>query len=804
MTKLLRLHPVIFTLLFFLSANAALPAEILPILEFPEQGMDDPSRYRDYRTRFYRDSKKNALQIYVNQGSGRVVNLWADAANESLSFTARDASGNPVSLPWCDKRAEATTLQKGRFVQYSFCTASSTLEIGHFLLGSMRKERDFQYFKKDLEPYDAQPFYEPELLKLIANLEKLPDAERSGQLKLLRAKSIEEIRQRMDPVIHQNGQTVSLEQISFDGKNHLWLELTFNTPEVNVSKTALSIGKTGGKPIQIQVKVGTDALALTPLDRKDIFNEEFLKFYADRQAAASSSEKAKNDFRWIDREVRGMELVCYQEKLMAGLPNFATYFGRDTMMSAFMFEPVWSVSMMEHAITSVLRKLGPAGDASHEEALGGQAIRENADQYNKQIEQYFKDSDAAALQRSREILQDLQRVRENYNMIDDDFQLPVFIGRYLENPQIPVKRKRAFLEKWLNPVLKNFAYVSRVSRPYIETPDAIHLMGFPKGEDGRWRSSSWRDSGAGYAGGRFAMDVNVVWVPGALESMAATLKFLASNGYNVTKAISTIQDTNRENWKHFLQYVHDADRLQKAVEVWHGAIRHFWVKMGREELLLKVRAKIDSLPDQEKQYWNSVLAQTTNIPDHLEFLALSLDEKGNPIRVLNTDPATWLFLGDHTEDILNDRLQPGTVYKILDGFLLPFPVGLFVQNLGPLCANDAYASPAIWESFEKDQYHSPRVVWGREVNLLTLGLARQILEGSETKSAPMEAYVARLREALHKISQAVEESGLKHNELWSYQIEDGKLVPVRYGSSSDIQLWNLTDLSIQFLSSRIE
>src|SRR4051812_28447131 len=49
------------------------------VLEFPQQGLDDSASYQGYRTRFYRDSKGNALQIYVDARSGRVVNLWADA-----------------------------------------------------------------------------------------------------------------------------------------------------------------------------------------------------------------------------------------------------------------------------------------------------------------------------------------------------------------------------------------------------------------------------------------------------------------------------------------------------------------------------------------------------------------------------------------------------------------------------------------------------------------------------------------------------------------------------------------------------
>ena len=63
--------------------------------------------------------------------------------------------------------------------------------------------------------------------------------------------------------------------------------------------------------------------------------------------------------RRMERQVRGVELLSSKEKLMAGLPNFATYFGRDMMMTALMMRPIWTAGMSEHVIASVLRKLGP-------------------------------------------------------------------------------------------------------------------------------------------------------------------------------------------------------------------------------------------------------------------------------------------------------------------------------------------------------------------------------------------------------------------------------------------------------------
>jgi hypothetical protein len=128
--------------------------------------------------------------------------------------------------------------------------------------------------------------------------------------------------------------------------------------------------------------------------------------------------------------------------------------------------------------------------------------------------------------------------------------------------------------------------------------------------------------------------------------------------------------------------------------------------------------------------------------------------------------------------------------------LLAYPWGLFVDELGPLVANDAYAAPEVWDAFRRDAYQSPAVVWGRDVNILLAGVATQILA-----AAPGED-VAPLRDALRRTIAAVDRSGLRHAELWSYRIENGRLLPARYGTSSDVQLWSLTDLAVQYLLTR--
>src|SRR5436309_2962398 len=210
----------------------------------------------------------------------------------------------------------------------------------------------------------------------------------------------------------------------------------------------------------------------------------------------------------------------------------------------------------------------------------------------------------------------------------------------------------------------------------------------------------------------------------------------------------------------------------RAVATWEGAERHFRVALARKTVSDRVAARLRWLPPAEGEYWNNVAQRTGAPADTLRFLVLSLDGAGRLIAIVNTDPAMLLLV---------DSLGPDRTLELIGPIMLPHPWGLFVDALGPVVANDAYATRDVWEAFRRDRYHSPTVVWGRDVNALVAGLARQLPAGDVGAQ-----HAAPLQDALHRISDAVDRSGLRHAELWSYAIENGRLVPSRYGTSSDV------------------
>ena len=704
-------------LALLVAMQAASTREAPPILEFPTAGLDDPAAYEGYTARLYRDSRGNSVEIYIEGKTGRVVHLWADALNESIGFTVR-LGGQEATAPVAFAEGGATVWSRGgrRGLRYSLTLnggRSRAVEIGQFLLGSMRIERDFGYAARVRDPIGAPTFVPPELVQF---------AQRMGRT------YTDRLTPRVVLVNTATRWSVEASQPSLDGKNHLWLTLSGDARRsgATLAGRVATIRPRGANPVTVTVEIATDGPPLSPLNRTQIFSDQFRRF-------ADSAKSPR-----IEREIRGFELLSSRQKLMAGLPTYATYFGRDMLMTALLMEPVWSDTMPEFVMGAALAKLAPNGEVSHEEALGGQAIRENT-------AEFLRTGDST-------LLRDLQKTRENYWMVDDDFQLPVVAGHYFADARVPDARKRAFVRRWGGALRKNLAYVMHQAAPYAHDPVATNLVSFKRDADGYCHPGSWRDSRVGYAGGCFAFDVNVVWVPQALHAIVA-----------IDSAFRALGEPGIDH----------AELVPAGARTWDQAARHFMVALAPAEVAARVGAKIGSLPPDEANYWSASLARSGVPTDTLRFPAVSLDSAGNPIPVMSTDPAMWLLL---------QRQDSAREAELLRLFLLPYPVGLFIDGVGLAVANDAYAPPAVWQMFEHDLYHSPRVVWGREVNMLLAALATRHRPG-----------------AVDSVRTAVARSGLQYAELWSYKFEGGALRPIRYGSASDVQLWTLTDLAVQYL-----
>ena len=808
-----------------LFAQLAAPVATLPVLSFPERGLDDSAAYQGYQTRLYRDAAGNTVQVYLDARANRVVHLWADAEDESFGFTARSAGGQAAALQWNGAGATVSRSGRTRTLEHALVARESRIDIGWFLLGSMRVERDLQYANRQKAPFADAPYRLPEVDRMLAALTALEPLEQRAQLPLLHAGSVEEVRTRVRPVVTMRTASgmsvVRVAQSALDGADTLVMEIRTDPRQVAtvVAGDSVTLRARSGESIPFTVRISTSGAPLTPLRRGQIFNQSFLAFLdASRPPRPLANSEPALRARRLERQVRGLELLSSREKLMAGLPTYATYFGRDMLMTALMMRPVWRTDMSEFVIASALRKLSPTGQVSHEEALGGQAVREAASEYAALVAEAAlaarggnRAAAESTMARARDVLRHMRRVRENYHMIDAEFQFPIVAARWLTDVTVDAARKRAFLlnrtdngEPRIDRLLRELALVASATAPYAAHPVATNLISFAARDSGRWASQSWRDSNVGYAGGRFAMDVNAIWAPHALESVGRILDALRSLGFPADSLLRAHPELGVTT--PLGRYLREPSLLQHATATWQGAAQAFVVRLTPTEVRARTSARLAAMPEEQRRYWTDARADTHADADSLSFLALSLDGDGYPIDVANSDPATRLFLGEYeTARVAPDARTRAAVLRDVQLFARPYPVGLLVPGVGPAVANDAYALPAIWQDFDRDRYHGPRVVWGRENNLFLIGTMARIADANTATSRDpaMATYVQALRTAMDRVRAAVEASGF-HSELWSYDVRDGRVVPVRYGSGSDVQLWSTTDLVVQFEMYRLE
>ena len=75
------------------------------MLAFPEAGLDDTAAYQGYQTRFYRDSKGNTVQIYLEPqaGAGR-AGLGRRGQREPRLHRAGRRGAGRARLTWAARQ----------------------------------------------------------------------------------------------------------------------------------------------------------------------------------------------------------------------------------------------------------------------------------------------------------------------------------------------------------------------------------------------------------------------------------------------------------------------------------------------------------------------------------------------------------------------------------------------------------------------------------------------------------------------------------------------------------------------------
>jgi glycogen debranching enzyme len=492
-----------------------------------------------------------------------------------------------------------------------------------------------------------------------------------------------------------------------------------------VSKEAI----TGSGTLRLKIVALTGETPLTPIDNTSLLT-----------ATAARDTRARDVLTFLS----------YREKYLAGSWRFDTYFGRDTLMSLTLLAPVLQNLAIESGIGAVLTRLAPNGEVAHEEDIGEFAVLRNIKEGRGAIDTPIYD----------------------YGMIDDDFMLaPVTANWLLESEGRAVATKflsdkNATGQRQGDSLVRNLVWVVERTAAFAVDPTAANLVGLKEGR----MTGQWRDSEEGLGRGRYAYDVNAVFVPAALDAIDRLLKSGLIDGYLTDAQRRTLQKASAQH------------------DVWsHRAPPMFTVTLPANQARDQVAAYATALGVDAK---TSLAALDSGLREQsLTFNALALDASGKPIPIMHSDDGFALLFTQPT---------PAQLQRSIDALMRPFPAGLLTP-VGMLVANPAFADRETQSRFDNTAYHGT-VVWSWQQAVFAAGLSRQLARAD--LSADLRTRLQTARAQLWKAIDAG--NALRSSELWSWSFSNGVYRPEAFGQhnthadeSNAAQLWSTVYLSFQ-------
>ncbi|KAJ9637127.1 hypothetical protein H2199_007413 [Coniosporium tulheliwenetii] len=442
-----------------------------------------------------------------------------------------------------------------------------------------------------------------------------------------------------------------------------------------------------------------------------------------------------------------LSFLSYTTKLLAGAWRFLTYFGRDSMISALLLQPVLSEGengAMEAVISAVLERINSTdGSVAHEETLGDYATYLNLQNNVTSTAPIY-----------------------DYKMIDTDFFLPVLMRAYFVDTIVGRERTSAFFETTatVDPANEGLSYadLALISAEKIvnssaafasaggqTTENLIHL------KEGQI-VGQWRDSTYGIGGGRIPYDVNTALVPAALRAIAA----LSAAGF-------------------FPEHPDWNETAARYAQVWEDeTLQFFQVTIQPAEARDLVESYVE-----ESGFPGPV---TQNITSDVTFYGLALEGNNDQplVRVMNTDDCFRLFLVNSTNQTQLSVFLDQAARHVMD----PFPIGLST-SVGLVVANPAYGGDPVYAAnFTNNAYHGT-VVWGWQLAMMARGLELQ-LDRCNPNTGDVPDYCAdtplygRVRAAYNHLWDLLEQNEeYLSSEVWSWVFENGDYVYTPLGSS---------------------
>lgn len=308
----------------------------------------------------------------------------------------------------------------------------------------------------------------------------------------------------------------------------------------------------------------------------------------------------KRDKGRVDTSLKALEFLARHEKMMAGSWRFLTYFGRDTLISLAMLEPILSDEALDAGVRSVLDRLSPEGMVAHEEDIGPWAEWRHLQAKDGKTDEPVYDQ----------------------KMIDDDLLLPVLLAKLRENGRGAVVDGLMADAGSRAAVLRNADYVYGL----LCKKKLIRLN---PGES----TGDWRDSHEGLGGGVYPASVNCDL---ALPALDALVMLYGSQTSPPSDKL---------------------ERLKTLRPVWQKLAAGYWTELSPTQVKERLARFSSTLSPERKAVFETLVRARADLLDKpFRFPVLSFNDDMSPVVVPHTDVAFTLFYGHPDQAQVQDIL----------------------------------------------------------------------------------------------------------------------------------------------------
>lgn len=468
---------------------------------------------------------------------------------------------------------------------------------------------------------------------------------------------------------------------------------------------------------------------------EDIFNESTLRL----TSALAHDKKLKELYTGA---LSLSKMLVTDSTVLAGVPNYITYFGRDTLYTSMFLFNHFNKETKEHFLSQVIARASKEGECAHEIDT----------RYSRKDERHY-----------------------DYRMADSDFIFATSSLKYINlladdkealKSFLDTKGKRnRFNNKNGEVMAKNLNYVLQK----LITKEALGI----KREDDP-SSGNWRDALNSLGRGKYPYDLNAVWPKKILYFLEKidndpALRNLLLKYSKKAPYLKQVLDNPSQivNLKNKWSSVNDKFKIELDIKDWQKRLDNFYSQNSdtySQNLLKEMPAGLGKdgsvITAYDFVYLNKIPVKLPNgeaFPTKFITYSMALDRDFKPTDVVHSDLSIEPLFFDR--QFYNEEGLDKKYYEdIFKAYTLPVSLGgLGVYNkakeyIGFVVANSMLAdkdgynlvltpsekannvsprSLSPWELLNPDSYHGSGAVWSFQKDFYTIARAKAGLDISE-------------------------------------------------------------------------